>query len=431
VKTLFRSHSGGVLIYALILILVAAAMTAGWVSVMGAQVLYAGEFATAVQRRIAFENASAVARQYALTNVVTKNSAAGVSASVGSGWGAVTIAASAGAPLTSFQKVAGYNHFNPGNGDVYAEQIAVSVTAGDASYSRVLQVKSRSPILGGTLAQIHAPALLISGSASSSGRTVFWEPASSISIASQSFGMPLEPSNTLAYAGGGTALPSNFPFAARTGSEVMGVSNYAGALDVVANASGINSLAVMAAASAPNGVQSVSGSTSSNANGVVSDGAGNVTIDLLDATLGNVVITGDVTNLVFTGQTTGADRVTAGNEAAILVLVNQDSPATNLAQVDFNNSNYRKLVLAIKTASGVATSFNFPQAASGSWRMMLVLESTPVTLLASGGLTLEGGIQTDRAVAIGSGSLALQQETDPRLLDRLAPRDGWVEMYEQ
>lgn len=422
---------GGVLVLVLALILVAGALVTGWLTVMTAEIDYVAQISEGTQRRIGRANATAMARQYLLDNLLTKNGSSAASGDVGGGWGSVVIPASSGTPLSTFQSADGYNHFNPGNGAGYTEDVTVTMTTGTDPETtlRRLRLKSRSTLLSGTVAVMNAPGSSLTGSVTvNTGQmALLWQPGSSYSIATASYAVPgrVTASSSLA-----DVLCRNFPFVPLTGSEVAGVPSFAGGLDVIANTSGINSLAVMANTSAPNGLQTVNGGVISTSNGVESDGGGTVRINLLSSMLGNVIVRGGTTHLILTGQTTAADKISAGNEAAILILVYQTAPATNLIDVTFENANNRKVVFAIKKPSGLGTGFSFPQAASGSWRSLLVLENTPVTFdMGGSGGSLVGGIQSNSAITVVSGVLNLFAEPDPKLLERLSARDGWIEVY--
>lgn len=312
------------------------------------------------------------------------------------------------------------------------------MAAGGENISRRFLIKSRSSVLSGTPAAFHMPSASVSGSLSIAGQTLLWQPAGAYTMASISYATPSTPGFSL-IGGNGTGIPaSNFPFIPLTGSETAGtppIPVFDGTLNVIANTSGINSLAVMSETSAVNGRQIVTGSEASDSNGVISDGSGKVTIDLLNPDLGNVLVTDGTDHLILKGQSSAADRIAAGNAAAVLIIVHlTNTDLTNnippLDQVEFQNSNHRKLVLAIKTASGLGTVLNFPQAGPDSWRLVLTLENTPVTFQLSGASQdVIGGIQTDHAVSVQNGSLNLISETDPKLLDRLTARDGWIEVY--
>lgn len=426
-------NSGGVLVVVLAVIMVAGAVTAGWMMTMTAEIEYVALASESAKRRIAVNNATALVRQHVLSNVLTKTGSTGATADIGDGWGAVTIPDSTGTPLTTFDPPPWYNHFNPGNGGGYALNPyggAVAMTANGESFSRLFLVKSRSSVLSGTPVALHAPSASVTGTMTVDGQTLLWLPTGTYSLTSATFATPATPNANI--------LASNFPFVPLTGSESGNAPAFNGALNVVANTSGINSLAVMSITSAINGRQTVNGEVesdpSSGTNGVISDGEGTVTIDLRNEDLGNVVIEGGTDHLILKGQTSEADRMAAGNAAAALIIVYQYDPVThltkNLTSVEFQNSNYRKVVLAIKTPSGVGTTFTMQPADTDVWRTVFTLENTPVTFQLNGmSRTLTGGVQTDQPVVIQGGSLSVDPETDPKLLDRLTARDGWVEVF--
>lgn len=413
----------------LMILLVAAAITAGWITVMTAQLRYSEQYFVVTQREIARGNARALAQQYFLESVLTKPGGPGVAVELGGG--SISIPANSGAPLDTFQRSAGHNHFNPGNGDGYAVSIPVTVSAGGVTWTGSYLVKSRSPVFSGTPISMHTPASLVTGAITNSQSSLLWQPSGSYSQQSASYAVPSMPSGTLLSLGGASIAPSNFPFIPITGSEAGGIPAYNGVLNVVGNGSGINSLLAMATTSAPNGVQFVDGAVETTNSGVESDGAGVVTIDLADPALGNVILTGNVSSLVFTGQANLAEQVIAENATSIVVIANQISPATDLLSVQFNESNSRRLSFAIKSPAGNATTFQFSGGAGG-WRTMMTLESSPANFTLNGGTQiLLGGIQTDRAVAVTNGTLAISGDGDPKLLERLVARDGWVEGYLQ
>jgi len=427
----FRRDSGGVLLVVLAIVMVAAAITAGWISVMTAQLQYAEQYFTSSKRRVALANAAAMTRQYFLTQVLTRSSGPGASVDLGSGWGAVIIPATSTTPLTTFQKAAGYNHFSPGNGDGYSQSVSAVMSAGSVSQSVTVLTNSRSPVLSGIPVVMNSPSVSLSGTVVNEGASLLWQPAGSFALRSRSFFLPAAPSNATVGSSGAAIAPSNFPFVPITGSESGGAASYDGTLNVIQNASGINSLSTMVVNSSPNGLNIVDGSVSFSGNGVECDGGGVVTIDLANPALGNVRVTGNVTNLIFTGQTTEADRIIAGNAVAVLVVVNQSLPP-ELTDIEFGQSNNRKLALAVKSNSGAAAVLRFPQSGVGGWRLLLTLESVPATMQISGGSQiLVGGIQSDQGIAVTGGSVTIAQEPDPKLLERLAARGGWLEVFAQ
>jgi hypothetical protein len=437
-RTRRHSQSGSALLILLVLLILGAALTASWLSLMTAQTNYVAESEVASNHRIAYNNAAAVAREYMLSQVLAGNGASGVSVTLDGGWGSVIIPASTGTPLTSTVQPT-VNHFNPGNGDGYTLDVSVRINDGTgmpSTANRIYQAKSRSPILSGDLFIGDKPTLTpgagssVSGTIYVSDRTFLWMPNSpnTFSITTYSYTGPATAQVTLHNSNGDTVLMSNFPFVPLTSGYVNGAPSYAGNIDVVRNSSGINSLYAKVTAGT---YIDVDGSVNQTSQGVSSDGAGHVTINLLDDTLTNVFIDKNVTSLTLTGQSTDTDYTTAGDEAAILILVNQ-SPG-DLTSVQMTNRNARKLVLAVKKSSGTTLALSAPQASSGVWRSIFTLENTPTTWTIPAGqtLSLEGGIQSDRAVTVSGGGISISIESDPKLLERYTARDGWVEGYDE
>jgi len=103
-----------------------------------------------------------------------------------------------------------------------------------------------------------------------------------------------------------------------------------------------------------------------------------------------------------------------------------------------------KLRLQRCTATGkcfyppAPVSLSFPEAAETSasvgpdWRMVLVLEQTPVAFAVAGGtLNLTGGLSTDRSVIAPAapGALRLYRELGPVGLSTKTPRRTWAEGF--
>jgi hypothetical protein len=441
-----RSQNGGALLVVLVALLLSAAVVGGWMSVCTAQINYSLALEQASNRRIAFANADAVARQYVLRNVLAASSAAGADVTLDGG-GRVVVAASTGTPLTSTTR-ATYNHFNPGNGDGYTFDVSAQIDDGSglpATANRLYQAKSRSPVLSGDLFIGERPTLVPSANSSVSGslnvvngRTMLWMPNSpnSFSLTTQSYTAPAGAQVVLSNSSGSQLLMSNFPFVPVTsGQTTNGSTSYVGAIDVIHNTSGINSLRAKIEGDAD--TTNVDGSvatTTATTPGITCDGAGTVTLDLHEPLLRNVLITGNVSTLILQGQSSASDYTEADTFAAMLVLVDQTAASTrDLTAVQMTQRSARKLVLAIKKTTGTTVNVSVPNAGTGPWRAILTLENTPTSWTLAGGATqsLQGGIQTDRAVAVPGGALSITWETAPALLERLTARDGWVEGYDQ
>jgi hypothetical protein len=442
-----RSQDGGALLVVLVALLLSAAVVGGWMSVCTAQINYSLALEQASNRRIAFANADAVARQYMLGKVLATSSAAGADVTLDGG-GRVVVAASTGMPFTSTTR-ATYNHFNPGNGDGYTFDVSAQIDDGSglpATANRLYQAKSRSPVLSGDLFIGERPTLVPSANSSVSGslnvvngRTMLWMPNSpnSFSLTTQSYTAPAGAQVVLSNSSGTQLLMSNFPFVPVTsGQTTNGSTSYVGAIDVIHNTSGINSLRAKIEGDADTtNVEGSVATTTATTPGITCNGAGTVTIDLADAALRNVLITGNVSTLILQGQSTAEDYAFVDASAwAILVLVDQTAASTrDLTTVQMTQRSARRLVLAVKKTTDTTVNFDVPNAGTGPWHAILTLENTPVTWTLAGGATqsLVGGIQTDRAVAVPSGSLAISWETVPAYLEQLTARDGWVEGYNQ
>lgn len=290
----------------LIVILVGAAITAGWVAVMSAEAQYAEAFAAGAKRRIALGNGTALARQYLLTNFLTKRmtSVASVTADVGDDWGSITIPgvnipspAPPLVPLDTVTTAEGWNHFNPANGDGYAVTVPVAISGSGSTGTRHFLARSRSSALAGSLLISNKPYLSplatssVIGSLAVDGQALLRQPnlPNLYSLVTSSFNVPSLPLSliSLLTGGGASVPPTNFPFVPLTSGDVGGLASFDGRVDAIANGSGTNSLAVKAA-----GAVTINGFSGTSANGVVSNGSGTVTINLTHPELDNVVING-------------------------------------------------------------------------------------------------------------------------------------------
>lgn len=254
---LTRRDSGAVLAIVLIVILVAAAITAGWVAVLTSQAQYVETTATAAKRRIAIQNGTAIARQYVLTNYLPQSllNILAKTASVPGGWGSVNIAGvglTALIPLESFGLPAGWNHFDPANGTGFSITVPVTITS-DAGppVTRNFLLRSRPLALAGTLFSANRPLLnpsattTVTGPLTVNGRALLWRPNSpnSYSLTATSINTPtITPPPSVAV--------TNFPFVPLTGGLLgdllSGVPIFDGRANNVANLAGINSLAANA-----------------------------------------------------------------------------------------------------------------------------------------------------------------------------------------
>lgn len=416
----FARHAGSAMLFALLLLALAGVLTAAWLTLMTSRAGYVEQTAAAVQRRIARENSRSLAQEFLLERVLP--STAGVAFSydlADSAWGGIRVPAWNAAPMRSTQLAAGVNAFNPGNGDGYTLDLAVTLMGGDTNSARRFSVKSRSPLLAGNLLTSQTPTYTTGGislgALAVNGSAYVWAPGVGMNFIASAYELPGGVTPVLL----ASRAPSNFAAPRQVANPRASAAFYGGQFDVVANADpAANSLAEKAVGGAV-----VQATTPLSAPGVTCDGAGNVVITLDTPDLANVTVTGDLVSLTLAGQP-GINDATADDYPAILVVV---QPGNAFASLTVSGHNSRRVALAIKKAGGATVGAQFTTA-NAAWRLLLELENTPVTL--AGSATLTGGIRSDRSVTLGAGSVVvLAPETDPKLLERLASRTAWVESF--
>ena len=243
-------------------------------------------------------------------------------------------------------------------------------------------------------------------------------------------------------------LPSNFPSMLTTTGSVgagnnLDTQHYLNVVDSAQNPS--NSFREKIKTGSYVTVPTTADFNQSGVNFVSSTGV--LTLDLSNMALPGVIAQNNVSQIVFTGQTSSAEEALADIYSSVGVCYVEDaavSTRTLTSVVCKNGANKRRLILGMKKipnttlpqVPGSPVVISFPQSnLSPVWRLLLVAENTPLTFSNSGGagtITLKGGIQTDGNITSTSGAgnaVKLISETDPRRLSRLAPRHAWVETY--
>ncbi|MDD5200609.1 MAG: hypothetical protein PHC88_12510 [Terrimicrobiaceae bacterium] len=421
------------MILVLLLIAVAGVLTAGWVVLITARSTMVEQMASASQRRIALENSKALAQEFMLERVMPSTSGSAISCSLSDpSWGSISVSAWSGAPLLSLTKAAGVNHFNPGNGDGYTLDVSATLHNGGNNPTRLYHIKSRSPLLAGTLLSSQTPTLtpaasISIGSLAVAGTAFIWTPNLSMSFTANSVSAPAgAPAISFTNSAGSTLAMGNLALPRQIANPRNGGADfYTGQLDAIHNTNAAANSSQLKAT----GGETVDGSTASSSNGVVCDGAGHVTITLNTPGLGNVYIPGEISTLTLEGQSTIGNAAADDLPAMLIVIDQPASSSRDLATITLNQHNSRRLDLAVKKASGsLAIQFS---TTSPAWRLLLELENTPVAFTATGIATIQGGIRSDRAITLSSGSVRLTPEPDPKNLDRLATRAAWVESFAQ
>jgi hypothetical protein len=436
----------------LLLVAVVGLLTAGWIAVVSARANLVEQMTAATQRRIAYENSRALAQEFLLERVLPSTSGAAFSYDLSDpAWGGIAVPAWTSAPMLSTAKSPGVNPFAPGNGDGYYFVLSsqsgsdvhyITLRDGDTNPERRFQIMSRSPLLAGTLLTSQRPTLDTSASVALSGLNAgsaippsnaafpdgaafLWTYPTSANFTASSYSTPDSVSAlSLTNSDGDALLMNNLALPRQIANPRSSGSYTDGQFDALDNSNAAANSSLTTAGQY--GLTTVNGSAidSDDTDGVTCDGAGHVTVTLDKPALGNLLITGGVTTLTLTGQA-NAGNVAADDLPAILILLDLTSGSLPAITLDENNS--RRLILGVKKTFAAGTLAMQFTTNSPTWRMLLELENTPVTLTTSGIVTLQGGIRSDRAVATSGGTVALTLESDPKLLERLATRNAWVE----
>ena len=431
---------GAVLVMAMILVMVGGLAMTGWIVLLGARAQYTEQQLASVQRRIAESNARALTREYLLESVVAFASGGGGTFTSGGGtsWGQTVIPSWSDPVMSSTAFPAGNNLISPAGGFPYAATFSSDLSNGGDTSTYKAYVNSRSPLLAGDLLVMHSPfttSLSVSGSLDVEGRAVIHAPGSpnSYSFTADDFAVPRGTTGfSVANAAGTWLAGSNFPLGPETAGPSGSDPGFTGNLAVIDNADNPgNSLYAKLTTGGFSSI-SVSGATSTNNRGVVSDGSGNVSITLDDDFMTNVIVTEALT-VTLVGQDTSGELADADLLPGIMILVLQ-GVGTDLTTVSFQDQNNRRVIFGIlKTANQTEVQFNFTSSLTDiDWRLMTTLEGTPIVLNKTVGGTLDlfGGIRSNGSVSVAAGTaVTLKTEEDPKLLNRLADRRAWVELY--
>ncbi|HEY8899546.1 MAG TPA: hypothetical protein VIM61_03985 [Chthoniobacterales bacterium] len=438
-------NRGSALLLALLLVAVVGVLTAGWLSLVTARANYVEQLAAATKRRVAYENSRSLASEFLLERLISSTSGtAATFALADPTWGAITVPAWSSAPLLSVEAPAGVNLFSPGNGDGYTfvpnDNANNYILLGDGisntpSIPRKFQLRSRSPLLSGTLLVSQTPTLTPSATVAFSGLdtaglTFLWTYPTSIGLTSNSYTtLPGVSLFSILSLGGNTVLMNNLALPRQIANPRTGGASFyaAGQFDALDNSNpAANSSRAKVTTAAVNGLVS----DNDNSDGVTCTAdplgllPGTVTVTLDNPALGNVLITGNVLTLNLVGQSTYPNAA-ADDLPAILILIDQSSGVLPIVNLSLQNS--RRVILAVKsTAAVLPLVMNFT-AISPSWRLLLELENVPVNINAIGFVSQIGGIRSDRSVLVVAGSVRILPENDPKFLGQLATRTAWVE----
>ena len=457
---------GGILVLALMSSGLAVLGLTYWIMTVSARSRHVDTMEDAAKRRLARANGRTMAFRYLHTRVLPGSAGAAFSRGLGdwySGlqnyeWGGVRLdSAWNGSPLASNTGSTGVNRISPGDraGFGLADStgtgydLPLHILDGSQSVPHRWQARSFSPALAGDLLVVHAPAspstaVALTGSIQVNGRAHFHDAGAGA--------LTVDPAVTFnAYSTQGPALPS----LAATDTLVTNYPPLRGFSWAVAGAPAAGQSRVVWDETAPGfslrnkvldtrtvpAIYMVNGAVSSTgSNGYSSDGLGKVTIDLGNPTLDSVVVENAQTIDVI-GQSTAVTWADVAGFPTVLIVVRRGPADTFVpATVNFRNKNNRRLVFAMRCESDppAPVTLNFPEAADASaevgpdWRLMLVLEQTPVSFAIAGNtLNLTGGISTDRSITgpVAPGALRLFRDLGPVGLTTKSPRRTWAEGF--
>lgn len=448
VKTSHIEQRAAALLYVLVIVAITGAVLTASLYAIATRAKFHEEALASSKRRITLENSRALATQFLRENVLASNLTSNQDITASAGMGGFIMTGPSTPPLAvapDASALQGYNHFSPGELGGYAVRYVTELRDGAGGTStRHFFARSRSPIFSGNSMNAQLPVTpgITIGPASVSARTILWQPFSpnSYQLGTSTYLVPLSSSSPslLTNLGGSYSLPSNFPLVPQTsgitGPVVSGHisgTGYDGAISVIHPTS----------LSAPNSLYAkVPGSwqinplTEKNENGIVSDGNGFVSIDLLAPTIQAIYIGEGMQTLRLIGQTTPAQASEAQNRFALLIVVEDSAPESSsrrLSTIQLQGDNVRRVYLAVKKfyASNV-TIRGEPTGSTTTWRLAGVFENTPVTWdLGNKTFTLTGGFRTNSSFQVANGTMSIVRDSAPENLELRADRSAWLETF--
>ena len=161
-----------------------------------------------------------------------------------------------------------------------------------------------------------------------------------------------------------------------------------------------------------------------------------VWVNLLNASLKSLVITGNFEQVVLVGSTTQTEFNTADGLTPIYILIDEDK----LRDIRFVGENNRRIILAIRrtTANTVYMGFSGTSSVVGGplrWRCQLVNEFGALWFAPPTGtnISITGGIRTNWQFnctdATTTQRISLNEDTAPGLLETMMPRDSTFTSY--
>ncbi|MEM9481402.1 MAG: Ig-like domain-containing protein [Verrucomicrobiota bacterium] len=449
-RTIAHRCRGSVLLFGLVLMGMATFGLVSWISLLTTRSYMIETAEYAVQRRVAYHNATAVAEEHLYQNAITGTNVPAINVELANYMGAVDIEAHAGAALAETNFVGSVNRFGPSDGLSYSLPVTTAISDGAETTTRMFLMNSRNPMLSGDLLTLNAPSIItndrrLSGDFWVEGRSTIWLPDALQTYTygdfrSEQYTTPTEGAtgfNVMDFSGA-NLLPANFPFipmtAGMTSAGNLGFDGTARSVNYSSNS--VNSIYDEVMTYSP---VVVTGTTSSSQPGVTSNGSGRITLDLSDENLSLVVIESNVNRIVFDGQSNQSDFDSAAAlDPVVVVYRNSPGSAYDIGRIEFNNANGRQLLLAINAESGASDNYvnlRFDHADDNPiWRLFVVSENFRTNFAATTGgtLTLVGGIRGDRRISETTTSFDIRVRKEPspkNLIELLADRNAWLESF--
>ncbi|WP_009958387.1 hypothetical protein [Verrucomicrobium spinosum] len=458
-----RHPRGAAMMFALAMVLVGAIAVTGMICVLGARLQQSERMASASQRRLAWTNTEAANRQYgyvySMRDTVSRSAS---SASLASNWGGLQ--ATAYTNLSAFRstqrpddQIVSYPFNNiqvPPTVDYgyFYERTTADSNSNQAEHVSMFNyLKSYPAQLQGDLLVLHKRAVTsgdyyLSDNLRVDGRVVIYDgTALTTDVRANSY-IHMKPGFTNSVknnAGTAAQLPENYAITPTATAGYGGTSTPTavtnGTLKMINNTDFTpgSLLHLGQTTGSWTNYTSTSSDVGNSSSAVqISKSSKVITVRLKHTGLTHVRINAAFSELVLEGQTTASDYTNADALSPIIVWLESSS----VLNIKITGENNRRLIFAAGPGNGDNLNLNFQSTSlvSGGplrWRMNLISEyrNTYISLPSSVNVQMTGGIRTNWAVnCTDSGStvrIILQRETTPQDLEKLLPRDGWMETY--
>lgn len=410
-----------------------------------------------IQRRVALRNCRALVHYYFMRQGIAA-AAPGGTLTLPNNWGTVEIPVTTTSPLGSLQEFSLINFLSPGLDHGFTQNVTATVhqpipyddAGGIISTPFNVQLKSRSPLLTGTLLVLHKPMVDIGqetdvqGSIHVNGHSLLWEDTDLTgdvaNFRTRTYDHPDMITENIRNLSGNHISPTNFPFYLRstgytdvsdTGAPVLDGRFNMMQLDDPASQDpdGIkkkNTLHYkMVTNSSPMYVDGTYNVTVGPVKGDEVGGERRITIDLDDPGLSPVIIEDGVYHLHLKGY---IDSATGDDDPPGFILAR----SAELKTLTLENENYRRVVLGIE---GNNQTVSVSTVNATEWRILMTATQAPLALdLVDGAgvantLALQGGVRTDSRLSVTTGTLVLNREYNPDTLELMDPREAWIEIY--